>query len=264
MILQKRLADKRLDPIAYAIAVQFLSAVILAVVLGFTGFDFGGMLRFWPNLILMVLLWSGFNALNLFALKKVEASHFIILFQTRVFWTLLVSLLIMNAKFTALNLAGLVLITVAVIIATPKANFGTLNRNDFYVFLAAMFFGLGIANDVVVLKGVASPITYSFLTLILPAIFLAVAFPKALKKFGFLTDKKVAVEFYVTTALAALTLMATYTSFKIGNPAIITSISQIGSVVVVLLSIVFLRERDRIPLKIFAALVSFFGLLLLV
>ncbi|KKR33974.1 MAG: hypothetical protein UT63_C0009G0004 [Candidatus Gottesmanbacteria bacterium GW2011_GWC2_39_8] len=253
------------DERAFAILFQFANGLLIALV-GFLFFDMTlpDLSPYLPNLIILALLYGLGNLFVFAALKRVEASIFTIVFACKPIFTLLSSTLILKEGLEPFQLTGLVLIIFAITIASINHGFKIrFSRGELFALIAAVLFGFEVTNDRILLKSLN---VFPFMTIayLIPAIIIALSYPSWYKKASVFLSKKnifVFLVLIVTHVLASITFfLALQTGY---NSSQISAISQVSTVVTVLLAIVFLKENDRLVKKIIAAVFSAIGVILL-
>jgi drug/metabolite transporter (DMT)-like permease len=265
VILQRTIIkNKESDPWAYSIMFQFIVGVMIWIYTYFTmGTNIHMDIPFYhPNLVLMTLLWGGANIFIYNALKVSEASTFTIIFATRSLFTLMASTIFLREFVSPTQLFGILSIVVGVIVVSYKKKGLSFGKKELFSFGAAVFVGLANTNDRAVLK-LLDVQTYSVISYLFPAFFLLVLRPKTISKLKTMMDK--------TTIKNTLLLAIFWVGFSLTfNQALkiapsasqVSAISLTSVILIVLLSVVFLKEKDNLAKKIIGAIVSFIGLLL--
>lgn len=263
VLLQRTvIKGKESDPWSFSIIFQFLVGILIWV---YTYLAYKTNLNltvpfYHPNLILMTLLWASANIFIYNALKVTEASTFTILFSTRALFTVLASSLFLKEFVSLIQFVGILLILLGVVIVSYSKSGIKLGRKEWLSLGAAMCVGFANVNDRAILK-MLDVQTYSVISYLFPAFFLLLLRPRAIKKFKSLLD--------FTKARNTLLLGILWVGFSLTfNSAlkIAPSASQVSAIgltsviVVVVLSILILKEKDNVPRKIIGALVSFVGL----
>lgn len=265
VILQRMiLQEKESNPILSSLIFQLFTGGFLTMV----GF-FLGELTLPPlqpllvNVFLMICLY-GFSSIFLFkALKQSEASQVTIIFATRVLFTILASSLLLNEGLTGKQLLGALLIIAGIIsvhLQSTKLSFG---KGDLFALLAAVGFGFANTNDRFLLQHFTI-YTYMSLAFLGPAILTAAMYYKELKHISLFFRKSRLQKMILLSVLYGMSSITFFGALQLSpNSSQVAAINVTSVVVIVLLSIVFLKERTNIAKKIFGALVTFVGLLLL-
>lgn len=258
------LKNNTTDPIAYAVWFQFLTGLLLSVYALLHGFKLpDNLLSLAPNLILVAVLY-GLMCIFIFkALQLTEASIFTILFNFRVIIVVLAAVFLLYNPFTSKQVLGTILILASVVIVSLKRERLKFKRGEVYTLLAGTFLALGVINDSVILKKF-DVATFSAIAFTIPGIFIWVINPKSTKKILALPKDK----FFPKIGLMGFIYGIAYTTYNFAyftgqNAAKIAAIFPISSVLTVLLSMILLKERQKVFIKLLAVIISFAGVLLI-
>ncbi len=257
------LKDNKSDPIAYAVWFQFLTGILLSVYALIHGFKLpDNLLSLTPNLILVSVLYGLMSIFIFKALQQTEASIFTILFNSRVIITVLGAVILLNNPFTLKQVLGTVLILASVVAISFKKQKLQIKKGEIYSLLAGTFLALGVINDSIILKSF-DVATFSAIAFIIPGIFIWLINPKSTGKILALPKDK----FFPKIGLMGLIYGTAYLTYNFAyfsgqNAAQIAAIFPISSVITVLISMVLLKERQKMLIKLLAAIISFVGVLL--
>ena len=266
-LLQRHLLkDIKHNPLTFTIFFMGCGAVLIFLFAFVRGFDTHYSSLPIQNLILMAGLVTLGNAMMFKSLSKIEASHFALLFTTRTIWSVVIALIFLDERMSVIQIIGSILIVLAAAIATSEGGRYKLDAGHIFALVAAAALGSSFTNSAFILKNGFDVPSYLVLTFGIPAIAIALLYPKAaselptiVKKGGVLFKSLIVSVLYVTASLTA------FLAFQRGsNAAILASIQQTQTIVVVLGGIVLLRELKRVPQKLTATALSFIGLLMVV
>jgi drug/metabolite transporter (DMT)-like permease len=260
-IIQK---DKKINPIIFSILFQFMTGFIVLIF---------GLLKeqiiFPPiqplmlNLFLMALLYGFANIFIFKALRLIEVSKFTIIFTNRIFFTVLASSILLKEGLKINQLFGLLLIIGAIIIVNLRSTKIKFQKGDLFAILAAILFGFALTNDKYLLK-FFNFYTYTFINFMLPSLLCGGIYYSQLKELKYLLKPNIFMKIIILCIVVAISVSSFFWAFQIGNNSSqIVSLSLTNVIVAVLLSIVFLGERENIVKKIIAGILSFVGVLLL-
>lgn len=269
-ILQKRLMKGQdSDPVAYAIVFQ----VLVGVLIGGTGLLLGQLqipanwADFGWNYLLMAAFYGIGNIFVFNALKHLDVSKFGIIFATRSLVTILVIAIIFGSSLAPRQLLGtLVLFVSSVLVLSVDANSKLrfkLDRGEIYAVLAALSFGLAVANDRAILPAYNS-VTYLAIAFIAPAILIGLIYPRNLPKIKVFAKPQLLGRMLVFCVIYGISAIAFFNAYSdTANSAAVIGVNQFSTVLTVILGIIFLRERHNLVLKIITAILGLVGLLLL-
>jgi drug/metabolite transporter (DMT)-like permease len=251
---------------AYAQAVVFTGLValfFLIILLFHGGFQLPGS---WIQSLFMIFgaVFSSIGMVFTFkGFKSIGASEHTILLTSCQLWNMLGAILFLHESFTITKLVGTFAILFGIVLPEWKKQTFKLNSGAVYVLLAAFCFaGSGIISFYIVRSfDVLSYMSYSGIVVTL---ILVICRPTVIRKFSFYLKPKRAVNI-VTTSLndAAANILGLIT-YQIGRNALqIGPISAMQTIVIVLLAIIILKERDHILNKIVGSLAAVAGTILL-
>lgn len=261
-LYQRTILKKSRDPVVAYVVSGVIGGLILLSYGLMVGFQIPEISKISLNLILMTVLLGFGSVFNFTALKRVEVSEFTVLFSTRVIWTVAAAILILGESFSSKQFIGAGLIILSVILVSWKKKSMRLSEGEMLTLAGAFFFGIEFVNDAY-LSVHTDLFFYMPLIFLLPSIFIGlINFKKMLRINKFLNLKE-------TFNLGLLALMfsvsatSTFMAYQKGhNIAQIAVLNQTSTILIVLLGIIFLKERSHIKLKIIGAIVSLIGVFL--
>ncbi len=265
VLLQRSiLKESNSQPVAFSIFFQLLVGIII----GITGFFLGqsslpplGPFAFF--LALVTCLYGFGNAFLFKSLQITEASKFTVLFSCRAFFTILASTLFLQEGLGPKQLVGVLCIFSAVAIVSLKSTRFEFNKGDLFALIAAMCMGLANTIDRHLLQHLLLYPYVSF-SFIVPSLFTAVMQPKEVKHLPLFWKKNLLPKVLLLCFLYSLAAITFYNALFLGtNSSQVISVNLTNVIVITVLSIFFLKERDNIPKKVIGAALSFVGLLLL-
>jgi len=265
-VLLQRLIVKedKADPIAFSILFQLLVGIIV----GIYGFIFEDMsipplAPLAINLILMAVLWGLANIFNFSALKVTEASVFTIIFSTRGIFTTLASGYFLGEFLNSKQWLGSFFILLGIVLVSIKPKGFKFTKKELLSLLTAMAFGFANTNDRILLSSF-NLYPYVSLAFIVPAFAVALYRPKSVLNIGNFIKKGVIEKTILVAVVFAASSLAYFKALQITpNSSQVASISVSGVILTVLLSIIFLKEGDRMPQKLLGSVASFVGLVLM-
>lgn len=216
-----------------------------------------------PNLVLMVVVYSLGNVFVFKALKEGEVSTFTIIFALRALVTVFVSALVLGEVFKVNQLIGGGLIIVAIILVNIKRANLKLNRADLFALGAAVCFGLANTNDRLIL-GTFELYTYVSLAFVAPGILLFLVRPKKIVETSAIifspVIKAIALRSVIFSVSAVTYFIALSSASSSSSQVAVVGLTSV--ILTVVLSAIFLKERDNLPLKATALVLTFIGTLL--
>jgi drug/metabolite transporter (DMT)-like permease len=258
------LIDDRSHPKAYSAFFQIFTGLLIGL-FGFitTDMSYAGFQSILFNLALMILLYGFGNVFIFQALKALEASKFTIIFSTRVLFTILASTLILRERLLPQHLLGAILIFIGVLLVNDKSlKKLAFSKTEGIGLLAAASFGLANTNSRFILQTL-DLYPFLFIAFVLPGVFIALIYPRIVGQMKVFLNKKIMSKMLIMSIVYALGAIAFFSSLKLApTSSQVVSLNLTSVIVTVLLAIIFLKERKNLVQKLFAASVSFAGLLL--
>lgn len=265
VLLQRMLMkEDKSDPVAYSILFQLLVGIIIflfAMIRGFHMPDVTGLL---PNYLIMVVLYGLGNICIFRSLKEGGAAEFTIAFTTRTIWSIGAAVIFLGESFTGKQAVGTVFILISVIILTFKNSLFSINKSMIFAFGGAAALGLAFVNDAYILRSTDVP-SYLSLAFIAPALFMWLLHLRTTKHIRIFLNIPNLKKLFFLAVLYAIAAISIFLAYQIGrNAAQIAPINQTSTIVIVLLAIVFLREKNDLSKKMVGTILSMIGVMLLV
>lgn len=265
VVLQRvLLKDDKSDPISFSILFQIGVAFVIGILVLFINKtipipDFSQIS--W-NLLIMTVLYAMANLLIFKSLKITEASRFTVIFSSKTLFAVLGASLIFKEGLTSIQWIGALLIIIGVFIVSAKDISKKINQGDLYALLAALLFGLANTNDRFLVK-FFDPYSYVVIGFLLPGIAISLVYPKKLMAIKTYFKKSFIYKMIILCLLYGLSAVAFFKALQIApNSSQLFSVNSFGAILTVILSIIILKEKDRIAKKILGAVISVAGLLL--
>lgn len=264
IVQRSLLSESNSKPIAYSLVFE----VMVSVMLGLAGLLQGKLM--WPdfsvigwNFLIMTLLYAAGNVFMFSALKSVEVSKFTILFSVRGFITVLASTLFLQESLNSGQMLGALAIFLAIVLVNFKANQFKLSKFDLMALMAGVSFGLANTNDRILLSHME---VYTFTTIgfLTPALLIAAIYPKEVPHVRLFLQPKLLKKMLIFASLYALSAVTFFIALQTtNNSSQVATINLTSVILIVLLGIVFLKEKTDLAKKLVAAGLSFLGLWLI-
>lgn len=263
VLLQKViLRNDKSDPVAFAVVFQALVGVVIGIGALAHGFAMPDLSRYWVNVLMMVVLYGAGNIVIFHALKLIDASTFTILFASRAFWTIVGALLFLGERYTWARLVGTLLIITSIVLVSWKKQKVGLGKGELLGLLAGVLFGVAFVNDAFIVQN-SDVLSYEAIAFLLPTLGILLVQPKAVKKMPHLLKGDFLVKLLVLSIFYGISAVAVFMAYKAGhNASQIAPLVQTTTVVTVVLSIIFLKEKTALLRKSVGAVISFIGVVL--
>lgn len=254
--------DEESDPVAYSIVFQLLTGVIIGAFAIFKGFSIPPLAPLIPNLFIMTVLYGTATVLAFKALKESHVSEFTIMLASRSLWIVAGAVVFLGEQVQPTQLAGTLLIIVSIAVISWNKKSLKLGRGAMLSLLAAFCFGFAFINDAVILRSFEVP-SYLTIAFMVPALAVWACNPRSTKNVIALFKRSVIVKLFFLVTLYAVSALSIFSAYQIGqNASQIAPLNQTSVILTVLLSAVFLGEREGLFRKVLGACISFVGLIL--
>lgn len=260
VILQKG----RTDPYAYAVTFQAIVGGLLMLAALINGFTLEGLHVVWIPAALSIVLFGIGHIFYAKSLQLVEASAFSVLFATQAIWIMLAGILLLSESLNVWQIVGTGLIFVSLLLSSNGLKHFTFDKGMVLGLFTGLLFGIAITSWSFAgrFMDVLSWAAVSFLG---TAVVVLLIKPAAAYKVEPLLSGSLLTKLIILGALYGAGSLAMLYAYNAGTLAEVTPVRQTSIVVTTLLAIIILKnERTRIPAKLFAALLSFVGVLLIV
>ena len=136
-------------------------------------------------------------------------------------------------------------------------------KGTWYAVITALFYGLAVTNDAFILK-TYDAVSYTALILFFPGILLLALRPRAIYGFRQLKNLRFSKNMILLSLFYSAQAIAYYVALEVGVAASQLAIIYKSNIILtVILATIFLREKERIIGKLFAALLVTVGVLLI-
>jgi len=267
-ILQKiLLTEKDSDPFAFTFIFQLVVAFLFLIYVLITkSISLPSLSGLVLNILIMMFFYGIGNLLTFKAFKLAEASEVSVIFASNTLWSVVSAFFILGEKLNNFKILGVLLVVLGLIVINYVKTSWKINRGHLYALISAFMFGVAFTNDIFIIKRFNSVASYSMFAFALPSIVPLFFNPKSIKNVPYFLNGKVFVRLLICGFFYAAAAFTIYTANKMGGLAsIISPISSASSLVfIVIMSYIFLKERDRMWNKVLGTLLIFGGILFLV
>lgn len=196
------------------------------------------------------------------AIKKIEASEMSIIAGIGSVVTVIASMIFLKDVFTLTQLIGVVCVLSAVVLINLKKNALVINKGVWFALLGTVCYGTAVISDTVIIRGfeVASflPVLSLGTTILMMA-----AYPKKISSI-LQSLTRVNINLLLYSLLYAVAAISFYLAVQTGALAgQVSTVTRASIIVTVILSSIYLKERKDVVKKIFGAIVTTVGVILL-
>ena len=259
------IAEDEAGPVAYSILLQFAAGL---VALPFAIFEIKNLpinIHAWIIILVSGVVCAGANVFYLYALKQTEVSQINIISSTTSLWVLIGGIIFYGESFSPKKIISVLLIVFAIIIVYwGKNSFRGFGMPQIFTLIFAAAFGITELLDKYLLN-YFSIASYLLLIFWIPSILTAIVRPSAVKSIiQVLKLNKKVIFVLISAVFVSLSNFLMFYSLKLGGEvSIVAPIWNSSTVLAVLFSIVFLKERELMKRKVIAAVIAFVGVLLI-
>ncbi len=265
-LLTKKILTTNNDPTLYGGLMNFLAGVFGLVLIIFSGFDFRLTFQSGSILLAQGIIYAIAISFYYKGLQKVDLSKGIILGATSVIWSLVIGRLLLKETLTLKTItAALLIFTSVIIVSYNKKSLAKFTRAELFILIAAIFYTIGACIDNYMVN-FSSPTSYLSLSFLMPGIVVVLVNLNKLR----LTGKSMIKDAFFIKGLLmnSFILVVAYTAlfyaYKMGGQiSKIYPITGTQTVIIAVLSIIFLKENKNIARKILAAFLTFAGMMLI-
>lgn len=258
------LKDNKSEPISFSIFFQVGVAIVIGILVLITHgkIQIPDFSQISWSILVMTVLYALANIFIFKSLKVTEASRFTVIFSSKTLFAVLGASLFFREGLNPTQWVGAILIILGVVIISIKDLSKKINTGDLFALLAAVLFGLANTNDRFLVK-FFDPYSYVVIGFLLPGLAIALFYPKKLVNLKVYFKKSFIYKMAILCLLYGLSAVAFFAALQTTpNSSQLFSINSFGAILTVILSIIVLKEKDRIAKKILGAVISVAGLLL--
>lgn len=251
--------DERSDPVVSSIVFQYVLTIITLIYALIVGFKLPPMELFFPYFFISAIVYAYGTLFFFKAIKLIEASENAILSSFGVFATIGSSYIFLGERLNGKQFIGLGLILVSVIAVNLKKNKFKFNLGALYSLAGATLYGLALTNDTYIVRSFDA-VSYVPIMSFMPGVVLSIMFLGSFKKITKDLRKSINKDLMIFCVLYGIQAVTFYLALTGGATA-----SQLGSfvkiqvVLNVILATIFLKERDNLPLKFVAGVLTVVG-----
>lgn len=261
--LFQRLAMKKddADPVISSVIFQFIIAVGISCITFFYGFNFPPANMWLPIFIAGTLYGSG--TVFLFrGIKIIEASEMIIVTTFGTIVALTVSYFFLHERLTPIQLLGTLLILSATVLVKLERTSLRFNKGIIYALAGASCYGVAVVIDGYILTSV-NMFSYLPLSNLISGLAILAMYPgKILSTIRYV--KNLQSNLVIYSLLYAGAAIMFYIPIQSGVlVSQMSAANRISILLTVILSMIFLRERDNMAKKILSALLTTIGIMLI-
>lgn len=260
-------------PIAYASVLFFTVALYSVIAYFFQGINYKDLesitkTEVLPILIVNILLYTLAPSFYWRALKNLPASEVAILFNISSLYILIFGLILGTETFSLQRVTGGIFIFTATSLAglyTQHKSKFKINKYFFMMMIATLLYAFGaITDNFIITKKYFSPLFFQILNFGIPSVLILLINKNSMQYVSKIYQPKIYKYMMLNSLFFFGSFWLIYKAYEAGGVA-----SEVGftlsteTILVVILAAIFLKERDHLKIKMFAAGLVCFGLYLL-
>lgn len=258
------LKGDHVEPISFSILFQFgVAAVVAVLTLAIRGsITIPSLAHIGWSLLIMTITYSLANIFIFNSLKVTEASRFTVIFASKTFFAIIALTIFFKEGLSNLQWLGAILIIIGVAIVYLQKTQSQLNRGDLFALAAAFMFGIANTNDRYLVQ-FFDPYAYVIIGFLLPGILIALTYPRKIAHIKTYFTTTFMSKMFLLCLLYGLAAITFFAALQLApNSSQVFTFNTFGAILTVILSIIFLKERDYLARKLVGAAVSLIGLIL--
>jgi len=265
LINKKSLNNLNIDEIVFGASIQLATSVTSLFLALVTEWNFVFNSASTPLFIGMGIIYSFAISFYYTGLKKTELSVAAILDSTGSIYSLILGTLFLNEPLLLSKFIGIAFIVAAILIVSFKNKVSSFNKYSWILLFSAFFYALGAIFDKK-LNTFGNPLSYLTLSFATAGIsILLINFKRTKKAFKeTFKNKNFWIGISVNGVLYSLGFWALFEAYhRGGEVSRMFPITLSMSVIIPILGIIFLKERDNIAKKLVAIVIMVLGLWIL-
>ncbi len=252
------------DPIGFSIVFTFLLSAmsfIFSLIIG--RFYLPPVERIFFPFAAAILLWALWTVLYFKGVKLLGAGEVAILSSLGVFFLVTLGVVFFHEKISMFQIAGVFLIVLSSCLVIFEHLSFKSKKGIILIVLSSFVSSIAIMMDTIVIRQYDS-FSYLSIASFFVALVLLVIFPKKIKTFAILKDRrsgpKIILYSFFWTTQSATYYLALQGGAKV---SLLAPFVRSSGVIIIILAFIFLKERKYIKRKIIASIITLIGLVLL-
>lgn len=250
------------DPLTSSIFFQFIVTFIMGIFAIFKGFVFPPILEFPINFAFSTLFYAMGTLLIFKAAKRIGASELTILSAFGTFVSILGGVIFLHEIFTPKEFLGTILIIISVLMVQNKLGLSG-NKGLVYAILGTSCYALAVVSDTYILKRYDA-VSYAVVISLLPGIALFLAKPSVITKFKNFVSQKYLKNIFIFGFFYSMQAIGYYSALNMGaNVSQVSPIFKSSIILTIILAVIFLKEKEKLWIKLLSAGIVTIGVLLI-
>jgi drug/metabolite transporter (DMT)-like permease len=230
------------------------------------GISFNGIISVWPIAVIMVLSQAFGNVLFFKGLEKLDAGTTQIAFSSILIWGILLSSLFLKSNFTLEQIAGALIVMIAIIFSAYRKSHKSLGSNILYIVASAFIFSIFQVTSaqlaLTISTGAYLIMAYLGSTIIIGAVYWKKVFPE-IKKLKENTLPVLSATIFAGITSLGYFVFSYFAYAAAPSRGVVVLLLATQVILSVILGIIFLKEKEHAGRKLISAVVAVIGAILI-
>jgi drug/metabolite transporter (DMT)-like permease len=264
LFLKNFLSKKDINPTTFSILEAFVAMTFSGLFVLIFGFEFTGGTKEFILLMIKSMISGGAALLLTTSLKQIVASEYQIISSSRIFITILAGIIFFGEDLTLVNVVSAILVICAILLIAIRKNKIKLTKYHLFAFAATFLFGIVFSTDKY-LSDYYNNFSMLLLTFVFSQLFKFIVTPENLKLVPkALKNKSYIVPTLITGSFLAGIYLFQYYAYQVGGYlSTVNIIKGTSTVFIVVLSAIFLKDKEILGKKVIAAVLVSLALILI-
>ena len=262
-VLQKKAMNNYEDKSdAFSVIYQLLPALMLLTGVLIFGSPIPDFLADWHNWVIGALSFSLGSIFLFRAYSLSQVSTTSIIFSSRVVWTMVFASILLGESLGFNEISGAVLIFLGIVVVS-WGNGLQFDKGNIFAVLSALFFAIGMVNEPYLLENNETLSVIAF-EMMLTAPVIILLRRKSVKDIPIVIRNVNPLLILIPSAMFAFGAFSVLSAYSSGGQLVhITPVTLTSRLFIVILSYIFLDERDKMLQKIIGVILCIAGTLII-
>ncbi|PID99054.1 hypothetical protein CSA80_02975 [Candidatus Saccharibacteria bacterium] len=253
--------DVEVSATTHSVLLTMTATILSLVVAPFVGgISFSGVDQYWLPIAIIIMSQSFANVLFFLGVKRLDAGTAQVAFSSILVWGALLSVLFLGSVFSWAQLAGILLMMVAILLVQYKGGKIDMSSGVLYIVGSAVLYAVFQVASADISK-VVSTGAYLLMAYLGPSLVVGLVYLSQLKKdLPLVRDqlKKTSTKTLFAGGASMLYFVFSYAAYKNAPDSGVVVVLLTSQVVLsVIFGIVFLKEKDNQTRKLLAGILAF-------
>lgn len=242
--------------VIYSLFATFLTLIISPFIGGISFGEFGSI---WQLILVAIIAISSGNILYYMGIKSLDSSTTQIAFSSILIWGTILSIIFLDSSFSERQIIGIILLLFAIIFVQFKKDVNLLKKGVHYILISAFIFSIFQISFAELSKSVSAG-AFLLTAYLGTTIVTSLLYANTIKKDLYLLKNRLLQTsklMLFSSVIGLFHFVLTYFAYKSApDSGVVVVLATSQVIIAVILSIIFLKERDRIKRKIIAGILT--------